>query len=245
MKLPSLALLLCMGLCFSCADYAAETPSKENPTTPKDESQTAPPPAATINKPRVNYDRLRTRITYGQAKLAEVFQALTEQDVGALTNTVHALYSMRWHRGVTSLLDDLWLIKKEKRPELAWELLAKPPVRIALASTINRIKTFETHEYLEYIRAHQDDAHEFHRAQVVIALGFNGDPKDVPYLKKMADGDNHYVAQTAITGLALMNDSAAKHALVELLKKYDGDNRGDLIQEVLIKAYNWTIDEAN
>lgn len=186
----------------------------------------------------INFDRLRLKITGGQATLAEVRQALTDADIGRLTNTLHGLYSMRWHRGVNHLLIDMWRQDRDKYPELNWEAITEAPARIALASTLARIYYEDNSEYLDYIRSHEQDEHEFHRAQVVVALGFNGNPGDVPYLKAMADGDNHYVAQSAITGLSLMDRKAASDALIELWHKHRGTPRGNLILEVLRQAYN-------
>ena len=203
--------------------------------TPALATEATPPPPPTAS----DYTELRQKITYGQATLAEVRSALTERDPAALTNTVHALYSMRWHRGVITLLYELWAFNKGLYPELAWDLIEKPPVRIALASTLNRIQVLDASEYKTYIRAHENDEHEFHRAQVVVALGLGGDPADVPYLEKMAAGDNAYVAQSAITGLGLMTNQKARDALIGLQEKFRTDPREPLIAEILQKAYHW------
>lgn len=178
------------------------------------------------------------RITQGSAKLMEVIQLLSHtDDVAALTNTLHALYSMRWHRGVNNLLDDIWQGNHNKYPTLAWTALEKIPARIALASTLNRIRIYNTQEYKDFIHAHQYDEHEFHRAQVAVSLGLNGDPADIPYLQEMAESDNTYVAQSAITALGLLVHPKSKEALIALSKKYQDDERGKLIREVFSKVY--------
>ncbi len=179
------------------------------------------------------YDTLRRKITYGNATLAEVRRALTEDDPAALTNTVHALYSMRWHRGVFKLLYDLWELKRNKYPEINWKEIEKPPVRLALASTLNRIQISDTKVFQDYIRSFEDHKHEFIRAQVVVALGFNGDRDDIPYFRSMITGENDYVAQSAITGLGLMNNNEARDALLELRDVYPG---------ILREAYGWIAD---
>jgi len=196
-----------------------------------DESATA-----YAHKP-VRFDELRLKIAYGRATLTEVKLALSDTEVAGLTNTIHALYSMRWHRGVIHLLDALWSGDRGDNPELAWEKIETVPVRIALASTINRIRIYDTQEYIEYIRHHAYDEHEFHRAQVVIALGLNGNPQDVSYIASMADGENHYVAQSAITALSLMNSHRARDAMIEIERKHRGTPRGDLLEELLLRFY--------
>jgi hypothetical protein len=185
------------------------------------------------------FDALHTKIASGSASFKEIRHALMDRNVAALTNTVHALYSMRIHRHVHKLLYDMWNLEQDKHPDLTWDLIAKAPTRIALASTISRIQIKDTHEYKSYIRSHKYDEHEFHRAQVVVALGLIGDPVDVPYLKEMGSSDNNYVVQSAITGLAFMNNIQARDALVYIWKEFQEDPRADLILEVLAKAYDW------
>lgn len=190
-------------------------------------------------EPLYDYDGLRQKITHGRATLADARRAMTDSDPVSLSNTIHAFYVMRRHRGVVYLLDGMWALDKEKYPELAWEQIAKPPARLALASTLNRIRIVKTDAFRDYIRLHKDDEHEFIRAQVAVALGFNGHPDDLPYLKAMSDGDNHYVAQSAITGLSLFGGNRARDILIELAQKHQGTSRGDLMVEMLRKAYRW------
>jgi hypothetical protein len=198
----------------------------------------APAPAAAPG-PQYDYTRLRQKITYGRAMLADARRALTDPDPVSLSNTIHALYTMRQHRGVIHLLDGMWAIDEAKFPELAWQQIARPPARIALASTLNRIRIVRTETYINYVRAHKDDAHEFNRAQVAVALGFNAHLDDLSYLEAMSDGDNHYVAQSAITGLSLFGGKQARNILIKLADKYRGTSRGDLMTEMLRQAYRW------
>lgn len=186
-----------------------------------------------------DYELLREKIYVNSATVIEIKQALTEDDPYALSNTIHALYTMRWHRGIHNLLNDLWANNTEKHPALAWQHITKPPARIALASTINRNQIVGTDEQLAYIRSYQDHEHEFTRAQTVIALGFNGDPADIEYVKTMVNGDNHYVAQTAITSLALMGGNQARDAMIELWEQNSENNKGKLLADLLEKYYDW------
>jgi hypothetical protein len=258
-------LLSAIGL-SSCSDSEQDTPSiaeisvSNNGAEPitndvvsinKETTTDTESTASDINKnnrkidgEEYDYQSLRYKITYGQAEFYDVRLSLTQEDVGGLTNTVHALYSMRWNRKVLHLIHNLWDIETHDYPKLAWEQIAKTPVRIALASTILRIQNLnplehkDSHIYKTFIREHKYDEHEFNRAQVVVALGLAGDPVDVPYLEEMAAADNHYVTQSAITGLGLMNSKQASDALAKLYNKYKDDARADLILEVLNKAYD-------
>ena len=192
-----------------------------------------------------NFTILRRKITYGDASLHDVLQALTDNDTRSLANTVHALYGMRIHRGVIHALDGLWKNDIERYPEFAWSAIKTDAVRIAIASTLNRIRIVETDEYLNFIRSKQNSDNSFNLAQVCIALGINGAPQDLDFLKRMAAGEDHYVAQSAITALSLFGGNRARDTLIDLAKSHRGSSRGDLITELLRKAYDWPPPELN
>ena len=223
---------------------AAEEPSSASPGAAAPD-RTAPAAGVREQKahPPSKFVFIQRKIIAGQASFAEVRQALTDEDIGALTNTVHGLYSMRWHRGVYNLLHDMWAMKKDTAPEIQWRQIEKPPVRLALASTLLRVEPFNNDEYVNYLREHRYDEHEFHRAQVVIGLGFKASTQDMDYIYEMADGSNPFVAQSAVTALAIMDITPARDALIRLLDKWDGDPRGDIIHDVLRQAYHWPAEE--
>ena len=220
---------------LTAAALAEDETSKLGPGNPA-----APDTKSIDNRPlreRTEFQDLYRLIVYGQASLRQVRMALKTEDVGELVNVIHALYSMRWHRGVNGLLQAMWRQRQDKYPDLPWQQLEKTPSRIALASTINRGKIFDTQEYKIFIRDHKYDEHEFNRAQVVIALGLNADPVDIDYLHEMADDDNVYVSQSAVTALAIMNHVRARDSLIKLANKYKDTQRGQLMIEILKKAY--------
>lgn len=237
--IQSLALVFICGL-FSSASYAVHDVIKsgQDKTDTSNEATSEHSGHLSLYSREDERYQLLQKITYGNATFNDVLTALSDtDDVGYLTSVLHALYTMRWHRGVIKILDDLWLQQTKNYPGLAWEFLNKTPTRIAIASTLTRIRVFDNQEYKKYIREHKYDDHEFHRAQVVIALGLNADPVDTSYIKEMADAENIYVAQSAITSLAIMGSPQARDVLYELAKKFSGTDRGRLIREVILQAY--------
>jgi len=239
----SIILIIFLLLVSACVEQSEVDVSQSQGPTESDEQHGQHSVTTNIEPPVKTAEdqllELQQKITYGNASIVEVKRALSDtDDVAGLANTIHSLYSMRWHRGVINLLNDLWTNQRNKHPELTWQYLEKVPVRIALASTITRIQIFNTDEYKEYIRSHKYDEHEFHRAQVVISLALNGDPIDVAYISEMAETDNIYVSQSAITSLGLMANPQARDAMLDLARKYKSDDpRGKLIREVFQKAY--------
>lgn len=219
-------------LLASCND-ANSPETKEQLQSAQKANQSSP-----INSD-MRFQQLYRKVVTGEATLAEIRELLTDKNVAGLTNTIHGLYTMRYHRGVIHLLDSLWQENKTLYPELSWDLLAKTPIRIALASTLNRIYIGQTREYIDFIREHKDEEHEFHLAQVAIALGLNGDPADVDYLEQLASGDNVYIVQTSMSALALMNNPKARDALIVIEKEFSDDPRSKLATELLWQAYRW------
>jgi HEAT repeat protein len=187
-----------------------------------------------------SFRTLYDRIYSGKANLNEVKQALTSKDTTQLVNAIHALYAMKWHIGVRSLLYKMWRKDMESTPDINWELIEIPQVRIALASTINRIDRLKSKTLRDYIRTFKYDDNDLNRGQVIVALGLNGDPADVPYLEEMADSDNRYLTQIGVSSLAFMGNETAKNSLISLAKKHYSNPRGKLILEVLSRAYDVT-----
>lgn len=233
--------VLCASLIIAGCDDRQNTGTSNNDSVDAQPAISSSPDAVDQNEnvqsEQYYQDRFK-KIVYGTAQLADVREALTDQDAGSLTNTVHALYSMRWHRGVMHIMQDMWKLDKSRYPELSWNLIEKPPVRLALASTMNRIQTSGTREFVDYLRQHKNETHEFNIAQVAIGLGFQGDPADVEYLKTLASGDNHYVIQSSLTALSLMNNPAAREALIEITVTFKDDPRSQLAIELLEQAYS-------
>lgn len=232
--------LLALALLAGAAGGVGATEQPPAATTrATDGAVEAPAPPSATGNPAA--EQRRKNILLGRASLADVRKALTEQDVAALTNTLHALFAMRWHRGVLHLLDGLWAGNRAAYPELAWDLIAQPPARVALASTLNRIQIVDTKAFQDYIRSQRDNSHEFVRAQVAVALGFNGDPVDIPLLRSYAEGENRYVVQTAVTGLGLMESEQAKQALIDIGNAFTEKEpeRSRFVAEVLKRVYHW------
>ncbi len=185
-----------------------------------------------------SFRKLYDKIYSGKATLKQVTQALATKDTTQMVNAIHALYAMKWHIGVNKLLYKMWRLEVDETPDINWELIKQAPVRIALASTINRINMLKSKAFRDYIRSFKYDDNDLVRGQVLVALGLNGDPVDVPYLEEMADSNNRYLTQIGVSSLAFMGNSTAKESLISLAKKHYDTPRGKLILGVLSRAYD-------
>ncbi|NKB37813.1 MAG: hypothetical protein GKR93_11685 [Gammaproteobacteria bacterium] len=111
------ALLFVLSLC-SCSE-------DKNPNTGQSQSNIQSDAAKQRPAPNVEIEAAKKLIIYGNATIAQVRLALTEKDTAELTNTIHALFSMRWHRGVYKLLYKMWEMSVGDYPELNWEAIGK------------------------------------------------------------------------------------------------------------------------
>ncbi len=190
------------------------------------------------HKDPIPFKNLYNKIYSGKATLEHVKQALNSDDTTKLVNTMHALYAMRLNRGAYNLMYDMWELKNTEETDINWKIIGEPPVRIALASTINRIDGVKSRELREYIRSFKYNDDEKLRGQVLVALGLNGDPADVPYIVEMANSNNRYLTQIGVSSLAFMGNGTAKKALIAMANKHYDTPRGKLVIDVLKRAYN-------
>ena len=191
-----------------------------------------------FQKEPIPFKNLYNRIYTSKASLEHVKQALRSDNPTNLVNVMHALYAMRLDSSVYNLMYDMWELNDIESINVNWKKISEPPVRIALASTINRIDGIKSRALREYIRSFKKANDEKIRGQVLVALGLNGDPIDIPYIEKMANSDNRYLTQIGISSLAFMGTGAAKRVLIKLANQYHDTPRGKLIIDVLKNAYN-------
>ncbi len=187
---------------------------------------------------KLSYQDIYQLIYTGRARLSQVQWALGSGNTTQLINVMHALYAMRGHSGVYRMLYRMWRLAMDDDPDINWTLIKQAPVRIALASTINRIDILESRDLRDYIRSFKYDDLDVNRGQTLAALGLNGDPVDIPYLQETADSDNVYLTQIAVAALGFMSNSGARDALTTLARKHYKTPRGDLILGVLERVYN-------
>lgn len=182
---------------------------------------------------------LQQRIREGRASIKDIKQALGVGEVGDVANALTALYSMRRNAEVRELLYALWRDERQQYADLPWERLQHPVVRTAIAAVMNRIAAGTVDELLTYLRGQAEHEDKLVRAQVALALGMTGDLQDLPLLQRYADGDNEYVAQSAILGLGYVYHKQAKEALISLHNTHQDNARGHYIAGILRDVYQW------
>lgn len=182
---------------------------------------------------------LSGRISSGDASIADIMNAIRIGKPGDVANILSVLYRMGDDPRVRALLYDLWKGIHHDGVDLPWDKLQHPVVRTALAAVMNRIAGGVVPELTDYLRAQADSDIELVQAQVAIALGMSGYLEDVPLLRRYAEGESDYVAESAIIGLAYVYKSEAKQVLIDLLEEFEGSRRGVYIDGILREAYLW------
>lgn len=188
------------------------------------------------------FDSLYKKIVSGRATLREIEYSLSVGTLGDTANIVHALYTISTSIIVRKLLHDLWYEETARRPHIPWQRLKNPIVRVALASTIERMLPGASKEFLTYIRQQKDHEAYFVRAQVAVSLGLIGEQNDLPLLIDYLSDSSDYVFQSTVVGLAYMYNSGAKSALIRSLTEIASEHRRKLVREALLYTYDWVED---
>lgn len=189
--------------------------------------------------PTAQADIILAKIVSGRASLDDIKSGLRTGKSGDIANMLHALYVMRDSLIIRKLLHSMWYERRDLHPDIAWHRLQSPVVRVALASTLNRILRGNTREFLDYIRGQKDHEIFLVRSQVAVALGINGELQDIDILSAYVLDESDHVAKSAVTGLAFMYRPQARDELVRLLElQPDDSKRARLIRQALLHAYD-------
>lgn len=175
-----------------------------------------PATAVAAAPPRSPRDLTRERIRLQEATREEVLDALEEDEVRGLANTVHVLYFMAGAGWVRDLLQALWEQDLRAYPTLHWGRLSAPAVRVALASTLARLDPPGREVFLAYLRQALSDPESFVRAQAAVGLGLSGTDEDAPRIEALARGGGPYDAEAAVKALAILGTEAGRAALLRL-----------------------------
>lgn len=174
----------------------------------------------------------------GTAALPDLEAALAAREPLALANTVLQLQFACGRADVRALLADLQAGATSARPALAWDLLATPALRLALAHTVVRCDPPQRDVLLPALRAGLAERDPFAQAQAAVALAFVGDDTDVPAIAALARDGAPYASEAALKALALHGGDAAKAALIELRDRYAGDaRRSTIIRQVMAERW--------
>ncbi len=235
-RLSSAPAFLCLSACVAILFSLTQQSLKPHHQTASPSQEDAVVVEAST---RAHYDGLRQSIMQSTASLAAIVEALEQPYTLGVANTLYALHKMHFVRPVHHLLDALWQNNQSRYPNLNWEAINSNTGRIALATTLMRIKVKNTEAYIEHIRTHQDSEDPQVLSQVGMALGFNGEMNDLPYLERLAESETPKIAEGAITGLSTFQGNKAKRVMIGLAKKYEGTARGNYLKQMLRDFYGW------
>lgn len=227
-----LCLCACVGILFFLTEQSLKLQNKVQDTVKTEVT------IAEASR-RAHYDGLRQTIMQSKATIPTIVEALEQPYQLGVANTLYALHKMHFFRPVHHLMDALWQNNQSKYPNVNWAAINSDNGRIALATTLMRVKVKNTEEYIQYIRTHQDSEDPQVLSQVGMALGFNADINDLPYLERLAESDTPKIAEGAITGLSTFQGNKAKRVMIGLAKKYDGTARGKFLKQMLRDFYSW------
>lgn len=130
---------------------------------------------------------------------------------------------------VFNLLNDVWRGNRQKYPNLAWEEIGQPVVRLNIARLLGNAQRLHGFRGVEiqsetkngirsYIHSHLADPAVEVRAAAAFALGSVADSRDIEVLKRIVIQDLPIVGKNAVRSIGRFRNNEAKAALQELEK---------------------------
>lgn len=117
------------------------------------------------------------------------------------------------HRGeVARLLQDVWAGARDVHPELNWQVIETPQVRVALAQVLGQWHPDDP-QYRDYILTALQRAQGLDKVDALIALGAVATESDIEFLERTAREADETTAAGALSALQVSGGRSAVEAL--------------------------------
>jgi HEAT repeat protein len=161
---------------------------------------------------------------------------LSVDDVFRLRNdSIPKLYDLSGDDELAAFLKVVWTLDRSKYPDLSWDLLDDPRVRIAFATFWGQYLRDTTNDLQDiaatrrYAERYLHDPNYSVRADAIGYLGALGNDNDVPTLVEACSKDVLEVALNAAMGLTILMRNKAAPAL----KQYAGATQNPKVKEFI------------
>lgn len=156
------------------------------------------------------------RITFQQ-----VLGRLRDTDVDRVARAIIQMGGLHERDEVDQLLIAIWKRDRGRHPDLNWDALDTPSVRISVARVLGRWHPDEP-RYHDYLHAMSGEGHDMRRrVDALVALGSLGREEDLERLRSIAISQDEMLATGALIGLMTSNKESAIRTVEEIVA--DGD----------------------
>ena len=166
---------------------------------------------------------IRQAILSGSVTRDDIYEALKNKKVDYVFTVISFSIRTRDNQEIVTLLKGVWNLRKNQYPDLAWDVLSDPYIKVALAQTLGQIEKGND-EYGALLREYLSNDDAKTRGAASVALGIIGNDDDINALVKVVRRGPDYASLHAIYGLTSLGTDKAYMTLEELKKQYKSDD---------------------
>lgn len=152
------------------------------------------------------------RVFGADLKLDEIKEKLRGNDAKQMADAIVQMVTMQQRAEVADLLQAAWSGTRDKHPDLNWQVLQDPRVRVALAQVLGQWYPDDP-QYRDHILAAVEKAHGLEKTDVLIALGAVATESDIEYLERTGKEADEATAAGALAALQIAGGESATQAL--------------------------------
>lgn len=145
-------------------------------------------------------------------KFEEIKEKLRGDDAKQVADAIVQMATMQQRAEVADLLQAAWKNTRDKHPDLNWQVMQDPRVRVALVQVLGQWYPDDP-QYRDYILAAVEKAQGMEKTDALIALGSVATESDIEYLERTGKEADEATAAGALAALQIAGGESATQAL--------------------------------
>ena len=172
-------------------------------------------PDASTNPGRASPSGNDVQVFAADLPFEQVRSSLRETDEQAIVYAIVQMAPMKYRQDVVHLLNAAWQESRSDYPDLNWQLLAKPRVRVAMAQVLGSWERDDP-QYRSFILDELNSARDMDKVETLIAFGTVAIESDIALLNTLARGPDELSATGALSGLQAADTNSARQVLTRI-----------------------------
>jgi hypothetical protein len=145
-------------------------------------------------------------------KFEKIKEKLRGNDAKQVADAIVQMVTMQQRTEVADLLQVAWNGERDKNPDLNWQVMQDPQVRLALAQVLGQWYP-DNPQYRDHVLAAVEQAQGMEKIDALIALGAIATDSDIEYLERTGKEADEATAAGALAALQIAGGESATQAL--------------------------------
>jgi len=155
---------------------------------------------------------------------------LRSENLDAAVKTLNDIKWMSYKGEILPFVEDLWNLRKDKHPNVAWHIAEKPIIRLELANILlqarrNGTMKFDPSPMADLAAKQLASRDRWNHISAISVLGLTESEMAVDEILKEAKREDWNTFRMAVTSLVHMCHPKAKDAVAELLETVEDDSQ--------------------